>query len=122
MGGARAVAKNTAVLALARIIERGTTLALLVVVSAKLGADGLGTYSTALAIYGVIAVAGEAGATLFLIRELATDKSRTGSYIVHLSALALAMSLVLTLAAEVLIQHVGYSQAIQQSVSLVLLA
>jgi O-antigen/teichoic acid export membrane protein len=110
------------VLALARIIERGTTLVLTLVLASRLGAAGLGTYSTALAIYGAVAVAGEAGATLFLIRELAKDKSRTASYIVHLSALAVAVSVVLTLAAEVIVRHVGYSHAIQQSVSLVLLA
>jgi O-antigen/teichoic acid export membrane protein len=116
------VAKNTAVLAVARIIERGTTLVLTLIIASKLGAAGLGTFATALAIFGVISVAGEAGATLFLIRELASDRSRTGSYIVHLSILGLGASLVVTAAAEVVVRHVGYSAGVVDSVSLILLA
>lgn len=90
--------------------------------AAQLGATGLGTYSTAMAFYGIIAVAGEAGATLFLIRELAKDKSRTSSYVVHLSALALGVSFVLTVGCEVVIRHVGYTAQVQNAIALVLLA
>jgi O-antigen/teichoic acid export membrane protein len=119
---ARSIAKNTVVLSLARIIDRATTLVLTLVLARKLGAGGLGTYSAALAIYGVIAVAGESGATLFLIRELATDKRRTASYVVHLSAMALAVSILLTAGTELVIRHVGYTTEVQDAVGLVLLA
>jgi O-antigen/teichoic acid export membrane protein len=121
-GAARGVFKNTVVLAIARIVERGTTLVLSLVLASKLGASGLGTYATALAIYGVIAIAGEAGATLFLIRELAKDKSRTASYVVHLSVMAAFISLGLMVIAEVLFRHVGYSPEVRDSVALVCLA
>jgi O-antigen/teichoic acid export membrane protein len=121
-GAARGIFKNTVVLAVARIVERATTLVISLVLASKLGADGLGTYATALAIYGVISVAGEAGATLFLIRELAQDKSRTGPYIVHLSLMAAAVSLVLTVIFELVFRHAGYAPEVRDSVALVLLA
>ena len=116
------MARNTIVLGVARVIDRGTTFVLTLVIAAKFGAAGVGVYATALAFYGVIVTAGEAGATMFLIRELAKDKSRTSSYVVHLSAIALALCAVLTLGAEVVIRHLGYATAVQDSVSVILLA
>jgi O-antigen/teichoic acid export membrane protein len=90
--------------------------------AAKLGAAGLGTYSTAMAVYAVIAIAGEAGVTMFLIRELGRDTSRTASYVVHLSVLALGVSALLTAGAELVIRHVGWSGQVEDAVALVLLA
>jgi O-antigen/teichoic acid export membrane protein len=109
-------------LSLTRIVDRGTTLLLSLILAQKLGAAGLGVYSTALALYAVIAAAGEAGATLFLIRELAKDRSLTASYIVHLSLMALGVSLVLTVGSEAVIHNIGYAQGVQNAVALVLLA
>jgi O-antigen/teichoic acid export membrane protein len=120
--GARGVFKNTTMLAIARVIERGTTLVLTLVIAAELGAAGLGTYATAMAVYGVIAIAGEAGTTMFLIRELSKDHSRTSSYVVHLSALAVIVSVVLMAASQLVVRHVGYSSEVETSVSVVLLA
>jgi len=119
---ARGIAKNTVVLVLARIIDRGTTLVLTLVLAAKLGPTGVGTYALALAMYGVLTSAGDAGTILFALRELAADKTRTASYIVHLSAIAGSFAVALTALAEILIQHVGYSSQTRTTLALILLA
>jgi O-antigen/teichoic acid export membrane protein len=95
---------------------------LTLVLATKLGVTGVGAYSLVLALYGVMATAGEAGAELFLTRELSVDRSRTASYVVHVSTLALGVCLVLTAVAELVIRHVGYSHQVESSVAIVLLA
>ena len=116
------VARNTIVLGVARAIDRGTTFILTLVLASKLGAAAVGTYATALAFYGIFVTAGDAGATLFLIRELAKDKLRTSTYVPHLSAMALGVCAVLTIAGEIVVRHVGYAPEVQESVAVVLLA
>src|SRR5215212_7697546 len=93
--GATGVLRNTVVLAAARIIDRVSTLVIALLIAAKLGADGLGAYSVAMAVYGLIALAGDAGATMFLIREISKEPARTAAYVVHLSVVAVAVSVTL---------------------------
>ena len=83
------VVRNSAVLAVSRVLERATGFIMALLVTAHLGVDALGVYAAAWAIYGLIALAGEAGATNYLVREISRDPSRTASYTVHLSVVAL---------------------------------
>ncbi|HEX2232437.1 MAG TPA: oligosaccharide flippase family protein [Thermoleophilaceae bacterium] len=120
-GGARRIFKNTAVLMLARVISRVSTLVLTLMIAAWLGADDLGVFSAALAVWGALTIASEAGAVQYLIRELSKDPSLTGRYVVHLSAVAVPLALVVTLLAELVVRNVGYSSDLERGVSIVLL-
>ena len=103
----RQIVANTAFLAGARVIERITSLVLTFLIARTLGADGLGTYTAALAVYYLVATAGELGVTNLLVREIAKDPSRTNRYLVHLSAMATAMSVVLGGGALVVLSFTG---------------
>jgi O-antigen/teichoic acid export membrane protein len=119
---ARIVFRNTAVLGTARMIERGSGLVLALIITRHLGAAGLGVYATATAYFGLIAQAGESGATNLLVRELARDRSRTSSYVAHTSVMALTFSGVVMAIALLVIPHLGYSAELRHSLELIVLA
>jgi O-antigen/teichoic acid export membrane protein len=118
----RSVVRNSAVLAVSRLLERASGFVVGVLVANRLGADGLGVYAVAWAVYGIVAVAGVAGTTDYLVREISRDASRTASYTVHLGVIAIAFSAVLMLITQVVVRHVGYSPELEASVSVMLLA
>lgn len=118
----RGVLRNSAVLAVAKGLERVTGFAVALLVASTLGVEGLGVYAVAWAIYGVIAIAGDAGTTVYLVREISRDPSRTAAYTVHLSVVALAAAGTLMLIAQLVVPHLGYSPTLETSVSVVLLA
>jgi O-antigen/teichoic acid export membrane protein len=119
---ARRVLTNSAVLAVSKVLERSSGFVVGVLVANALGASGLGVYAAAWAIYGVIAVAGVAGTTDYLVREISRDQTRTADYAVHLSLVALVLSTVLMLAAQLVVRAIGYSADLQAATSLMLLA
>ncbi|HWH96183.1 MAG TPA: oligosaccharide flippase family protein [Baekduia sp.] len=119
---ARRVLANSAVLAISKVLERTSGFVVGVLVANALGANGLGVYAAAWAIYGLIAVAGTAGTTDFLVREISRDRSRTADYAVHLSLIAFGFATVVMLAAEVVVRQVGYSAGLEHGVSVMLLA
>jgi O-antigen/teichoic acid export membrane protein len=121
-GAGAQVLKNTIALVIARVVERGATLVLALLIASSLGADGLGAYSIALAFYGAISLMGESGTTMYLIRELARQPGQTGAYVVHLSVIALAVSALLTAAALLAVPQLGYSSEVTTGVSIVVLA
>jgi O-antigen/teichoic acid export membrane protein len=121
-GRARRVVTNSAVLAVSKILERASGFVVGVLIANRLGADGLGVYAAAWAVYGVIAVAGVAGTTEYLVREISRDRSCTAAYTVHLSVLAVAFAAVLMCVAQLAARSVGYSAELQASVSIMLLA
>jgi O-antigen/teichoic acid export membrane protein len=116
------VFRNTAVLGTARIIQRLSGLAVTLVISRQLGVGALGVYATVVAYYGLVAIAGDAGTTNLVIRELAKDRSRTASYTVHASVLALGGGLLLMSVAWIIVPHLGYSQDLEHALMLVVLA
>jgi O-antigen/teichoic acid export membrane protein len=120
--GASQVMRNTVALVVARLTERVATLVLALRIAKSLGAEGLGEYSIAMAFYGAISLVGESGTTMYLIREIANEPSRTGVYVVHLAALAVAVSSVLTVGALLIVPHLGYSHEVATAVSIVVLA
>jgi O-antigen/teichoic acid export membrane protein len=122
MSETRAIAKNTAVLAAARVIDRVGNLLLAVFISRELDATGLGIYATAIAYYAVIAVAGEMGAANLLIREIAKDRATTASYVVHASVLAAGLSGVIMAATWGVLPLLGYSAELLTGLEVVILA
>lgn len=122
MGQARAIFRNTAVLATARIIERTSGLVLTVIISRHLGASGLGVYATVIAYFGLISQAGEFGSTNLIVRELSKDKARTSSYVSHTSLMALTASGVVMAIALLVIPHLGYSANLRHGLELIVLA
>jgi len=120
--GAQRVLKNTVALALARIIQRVSTLLLALLIAKALGADGLGAYSIAMAFFGAITLMGDAGTTMYLIRELAREPSRTSAYVVHLSVVVVVASAGLVGLALLVIPRLGYSDEVALSVTIIVFA
>jgi O-antigen/teichoic acid export membrane protein len=120
-GGARQVLRNTVVLAIARVSDRASTFVLAVLIAPKLGPAGLGTYAAAMAVYSLMAIAGEAGTTNFLVREISKDETRTGTYVVHLSLMALTVCGALTIALEG-ITRLLYSGDLRTSIAIIEIA
>ena len=122
MSDGRAVARGTALLAVARLVDRCSGAILAVAVARSLGVESLGVFAAAMAVYGLLAVAGEAGTTSFLVREIARDPHRTGPYVVHLSLLGATVGILLTGAALLVVPHLGYGAELEQATQIVVLA
>ncbi len=122
LGSAGRVLRNSAVLMVSKILERATGFVMAILVTAHLGVDGLGIYATGWAIYALISTAGEAGATNYLVREISRDGSRTASYTVHLSIVAAIVAAGLTVLAEIVVAHIGYTAEMRAAVAVILLA
>lgn len=116
------VLRNSALLAVAKVLQRATGFAVSLLIAGHLGAEGLGVYATAWTIYGVIVIAGDAGVAEYLVREISRDHSRTASYLVHLSVVSFGAAVVLMLIAWAVVPRLGYSDELQASVLVVLLA
>lgn len=121
-GAARGVLRNSSVLAVARVFDRLSALVMVILIAPVLGARGVGVYAAAMAIYGLLQSAGNAGTTIYLIREVSKEPSRTSSYVVHLSIIGAVVALVLTAGLEAVVPHVGYSHELQTSAALISLA
>jgi O-antigen/teichoic acid export membrane protein len=74
-----------------------------------------------MAVYSVLSIAGEAGTTNFLVREIAKDKSRTGAYIVHLTMMAVGVCAVLTIALEAITWRL-YTGDLRTSIAIIEIA
>jgi O-antigen/teichoic acid export membrane protein len=118
----RAILKNTAALTFAQIAEKVSTIVLSFVVARTLGASALGVYSAALVFYGLISVAAGMGATDFLVREISRDLGQSRRYLVHVSAIGTALSLLLTAFAWRLVPLLGYSPELAAGVHVVIFA
>ena len=122
MSQSRQIFKNTAVLAISRLIDRASGVILAFFVSRILGATGLGIYAAAMAYYGLIAMAGEMGSTNLLVREIAKDRSQTNRYVVHVSVMATAVSAVVMVLSIVVVPYLGYSAELTSAIYLIILA
>ncbi len=78
-GSAARVLRNSAVLMVSKILERATSFVMAILVTAHLGLDGLGIYATGWPIFALISTAGEAVATIYLVRQISRHESRTAS-------------------------------------------
>jgi O-antigen/teichoic acid export membrane protein len=122
MGEGAAILKNSGFLAGARLIERVANVVLAFFIARKLGAAGLGIYSAALAYYYLVANAGELGVTNLIVREIAKDRAKTNTYLVHLSVLATGAAALVTLPLVVVLLAFGSHHGLTAAVAVVLLA
>jgi O-antigen/teichoic acid export membrane protein len=121
-GSVRQIARGTAVLAGARVVERGSNLVIALLVSRQLGASALGTYATAVAYFQLIAMAGEMGTSNLLVREIAKEPTRTMRYVVHAAVMAIGVSLVVMTLAWTVIPHLGYSAELRRGLMVMVIA
>lgn len=118
----RSIFKNTVALFIARVVYLGSSTLLVYYLSRMLRAEGLGSYSTAMALFGLGELVCELGLSNFLPRELAKDLSQTNRYLVHTGILVLISSLTSMAILFGLASHLGYSAETITSVYLVSLA
>ncbi len=116
----RAVATNTAALALSRSIEGASSVFLSFFVARRLGPGGLGIYSAALVFFALIMLAAEMGSTNFLIREIARYRARTSAYLVHLGTITLTASCLVLAIALLILPHLGYSDELRTCVYVIM--
>jgi O-antigen/teichoic acid export membrane protein len=111
---------NAAVLAGVRVAAPVLSLVVVLVVSRRLGAEGLGRYSLAYAFLGLFGLLAAAGLPALLTREGARRPDELGRLLGGAVALSGGVSAVLTLAMLVLAS--GYDPATRQALSILSLA
>jgi O-antigen/teichoic acid export membrane protein len=99
--------KNTLALAIASAGQMVGNVILFFYLSRTLQAEGLGIYSTVLAVFHTV-ILGCAVVNPFIPRELSKDLSRTNRYLIHGSLISIAIAIVLTLGLDLLIPFLGY--------------
>lgn len=119
-GAVRSVLRNSGLLGVAKLLERATGFVVALLVAAHLGADGLGTYAAALAIYGLIAIISDAGASNYLVREISREPDRTAAYAVHVSIMGFGIAVVCVLVGQLVVPLLGYSDVLERSVGVIL--
>jgi O-antigen/teichoic acid export membrane protein len=118
----RIVFKNTFALALAQTIEKGVSVFLGIFVARKLGARGLGVYSAAMVYYGLLFMAAEFGATIYLTREISKDRTQTSRYVVHLAVLSGMLAVTFATIARTIMPWLGYSQQLERCLYVIIWA
>ncbi len=114
------VLANTAILAAVRVAAPALSLVVVLAVSRRLGAEGLGRYSLAYAFLGLFGLLAAAGLPALLTREGARRPDELGRLLAGAVALSGGVSAVLTLA--MLILASGYDPATRQALSILSLA
>ena len=75
------VLRGTVVLALARVMDRASTFVIALLIAHRRGATGLGTFCTAAMAFCAFAIAGQAGTTTYLVREISeTEHGRPATW------------------------------------------
>ena len=59
--------------------------------------------------FGLMSVGAEMGCTTFLVREISKDRTRTGAYVVHLTAMSLLLASLVLALSRLIVPHLGYS-------------
>jgi O-antigen/teichoic acid export membrane protein len=122
MSTPRSVFKGTVALLAARVGYMGGSMLLVYFLSRLLQAEGLGVYSTAMALFGLGELVCELGLSNFIPRELAKDLTQTNRYLIHSGILVLVTASVTTIVLVGIVPYLGYSDETVVSVTLVSLA
>jgi len=122
MNEARALLTNTAALGVSKVIERACTVLLTIVVARKFGAAALGVYAAAMVVLNLVALTAEMGSNAYLVREIARDKSQTSRYLAHITVIVATLSLLVTIVAFGIVDHLGYSLELTRAIYMVLFA
>lgn len=118
----RTVFKSTAMLTIADLATRVTTLIVTLIISRRLGPASLGVYATATATFGLIAVAGGLGATNYMVREIAKKPEDTSKFFGHISILGVIVATVLTGGFLAVLPYLGYSSDLQAGLAVIIVA
>lgn len=122
MTTARSVVKNTTALFIARVGYMLGSMLLVSYLSRLLQAEGLGSYSTAMVIFGLGELACELGLSNYVPREVAKDLKQTNRYLIHTSILALGSTLAIIAFFWLVTPFLGYSDVTVTSVYIISLA
>ncbi len=120
MNISKSIFKNTIALLIARVVNLGSSIILLFYLSRMLQAEGLGSYSTAMAFFSIGVLACNLGLSNFIPRELAKDLGQTNRYFLHASILVLISATVVTTLFILFTPLLGYST--QTVISIVVLS
>jgi O-antigen/teichoic acid export membrane protein len=107
---------------LAQVIEKAISVFLGIFVARKLGARGLGVYSASMVYYGLLFMAAEFGATVYLTREISKDRTQTSRFVVHLAVLSGALAVTFAIIARTIMPWLGYSQELQRCLYVIIWA
>lgn len=122
MNQPRTLLKNTVVLGLSELIERGGTAYLSICVGRRLGAGALGVYSVAMVYYSLLFLAAELGSTTYLTREIAKDRSLTSKFVVHAAIMSTGLGLILAAGMRFTLPFLGFSRDVEQALSVIVWA
>ncbi len=122
MNQPRQIFKNTAAMATAELVTRVGHIILSFLVARILQAGGLGIYSTAIAYYGLLAVASGMGAQDFLVREIARDRERTNRYVINASVMGTLAAVLAMVIFGAILPSLGFSADLASGMNVIILA
>ncbi len=108
MSNPRRIFKNTVALTATSVAQQVGNILLFFYLSRLLQVEGVGIYTTAMAVFQTASIGCSMGFDSFIPRELAKDFSQTNRYLVHASLVGLSSALLLILALFLIIPHTHY--------------
>jgi O-antigen/teichoic acid export membrane protein len=108
MNQPRQILKNTIALTIARLGELVGGAILFFYLARMLQVEGLGIYTTVMAVFQTVGFGCGVGFRSFIPRELPKDLSQTNRYLIHAGLVSLASALALLAGLDVLVPHLGY--------------
>ena len=103
MNQSQKILKNTVALTAARLGELIGGIVFFFYLARMLQVEGLGIYTTVMAVFNTVSFACSMGFRSFLPRELPKDFSQTNRYLIHAGLVSLASSLLLLVGLDLLI-------------------
>lgn len=102
------VAKNTSVLFLAQMTSRAVGIFYIAALARYVGAEGVGMISTATVLNGLLVLVIAPGLDTLLVRDVAADRGRAGSYLSNVLMVRLLLGIPFILLTLLVSQLVGY--------------
>ena len=122
MHTAKRIFKNTLALSIASAGQLVGNIILFFYLSRLLQAEGLGIYSTVMAIFQTASLGCGIGLNTFLTRELPKDLSQTNRYLIQSGIISVASAIILIAGLYLLIPHLGYLPQTQTGLYIISLA
>jgi O-antigen/teichoic acid export membrane protein len=114
--------KNTLALSIASAGQLVSSVILFFYLSRLLQPEGLGIYSTVLAVFSTVSLGCGLGFNSFLTRELPRDLSKTNRYLIHAGLVSATVGLILMIGLDLLVPHLGYLPQTQTGLYIISLA
>lgn len=119
MRAAKRIFNNTVALTISSAGQLVGNTVLFFFLSRMLQAEGLGIYSTAIAIFQTASIGSGIGFNTFLPREMPKALSQTNRYLIHAALVSVTFSLALVLCLGLLIPHLGYLPSTQTGIYII---